>query len=149
MDLQDSDLMSHLEVNTLGLLRLFRATAQLLLSSKQPRFVYISSGLASLAGVECSSSLTAAYGVSKAAGNYLVKKIDAEYANVVALAIDPGYVLHLIRLVNHSITSARFVQTDVGNRGAQYNGLEQAPLTVAESVQGIANQVCEYTNCWI
>ncbi|KAF7595940.1 hypothetical protein BBP40_004086 [Aspergillus hancockii] len=120
----DSDLVSHLDVNTLGPLRLFRATLPLLQASSQPKFIYISSELASISGVEHSSSLTAAYGASKAAGNYLVKKIDAEYPNVIAFSVDPG-----------------FVQTDMGNRGAQCNGLKKAPMTVSESVEGIAVQV--------
>ncbi|ODM17051.1 hypothetical protein SI65_07450 [Aspergillus cristatus] len=124
VDMDDSDPMAHFEVNTLGLLRLFRATAPLLLSRKQNKFVYISSELASIAGVAQSSSLTAAYGVSKAAGNYLVKKIDAEHADLVAFPIDPG-----------------FVQTDMGNHGAQCNGLERAPMTITESVQGIVKQI--------
>ena len=44
-----------------------------------------------------------------------------------------------------SLTHARFVQTDMGNRGAQCNGLERAPMTITESVQGIVNQVCIIT----
>ncbi|EYE91882.1 putative toxin biosynthesis ketoreductase [Aspergillus ruber CBS 135680] len=108
VDVEDSDLMSHFEVNALGILRLFRATTPLLLLSKQAKFVYISSELA----------------ISKAAGNYLVKKIDAEHTDIVALSIDPG-----------------FVQTDMGNRGAQCNGLERAPMTIAESVQRIIDQI--------
>lgn len=91
-DMEDSDLIAHFEVNTLGLLRLFVATAEMLLLSRLPKFVYISSELASIAGAGQSYSLTAAYGVSKAAGNYLVKKIDAEHANIIAFPIDPGYV---------------------------------------------------------
>lgn len=93
--MKDSDLMSHFEVNTLGLLRLLRATAPFLLSSKQPKFVYISSELGSISGVAQSSPLTAAYGVSKGAGNYLVKKIDTEHADLVAFSTDPGYIYHV------------------------------------------------------
>lgn len=106
MDMDDSDLMAHFEVNTLGLLRLSRATAPLLLSRKQTKFVYISSELASIAGVAQLSSLTAAYGVSKAAGNYLVKKIDAEHADLVAFPIDPGY----FNRVNEGVVLANICQ---------------------------------------
>lgn len=74
--------MSHLEVNALGPLRLFRAAAPLLQSSKQPKFVYIYSELASIARLGHSSSLTTAYEMSKVAGKYLVKKVGAEHANL-------------------------------------------------------------------
>lgn len=148
MDIEDSDLMSHFEVNTLGSLRLFRATASLLLLSRQPKFVYISSELASIAGIEHSSSLTVTYGVSKAAGNYLVKKIDAELPDLVAFSINPGYVFLSIEDVQVlTWRMCRFVQTDMGNRDAQFNGPERAPMTIAESVQGIINQVCSST--WV
>ncbi|KAJ5817046.1 hypothetical protein N7447_009279 [Penicillium robsamsonii] len=123
-DMEDSDLMAHFEVNTLGLLRLFRATVPLLKVSQQPTFVYISTTLASIAGLGNSPSLTAAYGVSKVAGNYLIKKIHGEDDTLIAFSIDPG-----------------FVQTDMGNRGAQYGGLAEAPVTIAESVEGIIEQI--------
>lgn len=57
MDVEDSDLMSHFEVNALGILRLLRATTPLLLLSKQAKFVYISSELASIAIIGQLSSL--------------------------------------------------------------------------------------------
>ncbi|KAB8218034.1 hypothetical protein BDV33DRAFT_205815 [Aspergillus novoparasiticus] len=122
--MEDADLVSHFDVNTLGPLRLFRATLPLLQASSQPKFIYISSELASITGIEHSSSLTAAYGASKVASNYLVKKVHTEHLDVIALSIDPG-----------------FVQTDMGNRGAQCNGLEKAPMTISESVEGIVSQV--------
>lgn len=59
--MEELDLMAHFEVNSLGLLRLLSVMNSLLLSSKQPRFVYISSELVSIAGVTQSSSLTAEY----------------------------------------------------------------------------------------
>lgn len=40
------------------------------------------------------------------------------------------------------LTLIRLVQTDMGSRSAQSIGLEKAPLTVQESVQGIIKQVC-------
>lgn len=35
------------------------------------------------------------------------------------------------------------VQTDMGSRAAQANGLEKAPVTVQDTVQGIVSQVCK------
>ncbi|CAG8125465.1 unnamed protein product [Penicillium olsonii] len=122
--LEDSDVLSHFQVNTLGPLRLFRSLFHLLKAAKTPKFVYLSSELASLSRLNQSASLTSAYGVSKVAGNYLTKKIHEEEPEFIAFSIDPG-----------------FVQTDMGNRGAQFGGLAQAPMTVAESVNGIFDQV--------
>jgi norsolorinic acid ketoreductase len=34
------------------------------------------------------------------------------------------------------------VQTDMGSRAAQANGLEKAPVTVQDTVHGITSQVC-------
>ncbi|KAE8136876.1 hypothetical protein BDV38DRAFT_271735 [Aspergillus pseudotamarii] len=125
-DMTDADMLSHLEVNALGPLRLFRATAPLLQNASQPKFVYTSTLLASLDGIERLPSLATAYGMSKVAGNYLVRKIDAEHKNLIALCVDPG-----------------LVQTDMGSRNAQSIGLEKAPLAVQESVQGIIKQINE------
>lgn len=36
----------------------------------------------------------------------------------------------------------RMVQTDMGSRAAQANGLEKAPVTIQETVRGITYQVC-------
>jgi norsolorinic acid ketoreductase len=93
-EMTDSDVLSHFEVNALGPLRLFRAISPLLRKASVPKFAYISTALASIHMIEQVPSLTTAYGMSKVAGNYLVKKIDAENKEFIALLIDPGYVLY-------------------------------------------------------
>ncbi|KAH1648103.1 hypothetical protein KXX16_008935 [Aspergillus fumigatus] len=122
-EMTDLDVLSHFAVNTLGPLRLFTAMAPLLQRASTPKFVYISTLLASIHAIEQMPSLTAAYGMSKVAGNYLVKKIDAENKHSITLSIDPG-----------------LVQTDMGSRAAQLNGLEKAPVTVEDTVPGITRQ---------
>ncbi|KAH1328001.1 hypothetical protein KXW89_006013 [Aspergillus fumigatus] len=122
-EMTDLDVLSHFAVNTLGPLRLFTAMAPLLQRASTPKFVYISTLLASIHAIEQMPSLTAAYGMSKVAGNYLVKKIDAENKHLITLSIDPG-----------------LVQTDMGSRAAQLNGLEKAPVTVEDTVPGITRQ---------
>ena len=42
-----------------------------------------------------------------------------------------------------SFLRGRMVQTDMGSRAAQANGLEKAPVTVQDTVQGIVSQVCK------
>ncbi|EAU32672.1 predicted protein [Aspergillus terreus NIH2624] len=91
LEMTDSDVLSHFEVNTLGPLRLFKAVAPLLQKASTPKFVYISTLLASIHEIEnIPSFTTTAYGMSKVAGNYLVKKIDAENKHLIALSVDPG-----------------------------------------------------------
>ncbi|KAL4996870.1 hypothetical protein BDV10DRAFT_170938 [Aspergillus recurvatus] len=120
----DSDVLSHFEVNTLGPLRLFRAVALLLQKASTPKFAYISTLLASIHEIEQLPSMTAAYGMSKVAGNYLIKKIDAENEDLIALSIDPGWV-----------------QTDMGSRSAQAHGLAKAPVTIQDTIHGITSQI--------
>ncbi|KAL2816929.1 hypothetical protein BJX63DRAFT_130826 [Aspergillus granulosus] len=124
VEMTDLDVLSHFEVNTLGPLRLFRVVAPLLQKASVPKFAYVSTLLASIHEIENIPSLTGAYGMSKVAGNYLIKKIDAENEHLIALPIDPG-----------------MVQTDMGSRAAQANGLEKAPVTVQDTVQGITSQI--------
>ncbi|KAK1147563.1 hypothetical protein N8T08_000905 [Aspergillus melleus] len=130
VEMTDSDLQTHLNINTFGLMRLFQAVIPFLQSSQQqPRFVYVSTELASLAGLEQNkASLTNAYGMSKVAGNYFIRRAHFEHEDIITLAVDPG-----------------FVQTDMGNRGARAKGLEVATLTVEQSVNGIIQVIEQAT----
>ncbi|UKZ74459.1 hypothetical protein TrVFT333_002128 [Trichoderma virens FT-333] len=121
--ISEDEMLKHFEVNTLGLLRLFKATIPLLNAAEKPKLVYISTRVASISRLSTWSATTE-YGVSKIAGNFLVKMISIEHSNVVAFSIDPG-----------------FVQTDMGNRGAKAQGLEKAPVTVEDSTSGIIKQI--------
>lgn len=90
LDVDERDMYAHFEVNTMGPLRLFQAMAPLLQEAMAPKFVYISTQLASIGGIGQTPTLTVAYGISKAAGNYLVRKIHAENEHLIALSFDPG-----------------------------------------------------------
>ncbi|KAL2834030.1 hypothetical protein BJY01DRAFT_89228 [Aspergillus pseudoustus] len=120
----DADLVSHFEVNTLGLLRLFRALAPLLQKAATPKFVYISTLLGSIGAIGQYPSMTGPYGMSKVAGNFMVRKIHMENEHLTTLAVDPG-----------------LVQTDLGDRAARFYGLDKAPVTLEESVRGITTQI--------
>lgn len=61
-----------------------------------------------------------AYGLSKTAANYLVRKAGLENPKLITQAFNPGWV-----------------QTDMGNYGAQQNGIEKALMTLKESVSGL------------
>ena len=121
------DLREHFEVNTLGPLILFQATFPLLLASKHPagpKFVVMSSSGGSIAGMEQAPMPNSAYGMSKAALNYLVRKVHFENEGLVAFAVHPGWV-----------------QTEMGNAAAQGWGLEKAEISVEESVTGVMSVV--------
>ncbi|KAJ7644547.1 hypothetical protein FB45DRAFT_1116087 [Roridomyces roridus] len=119
-----SSFTEHWQVNTLGTVVLFQAAQDLLLASPTgaPIFAYISTDLGSIgAFVNFSGS---AYGASKAASNYLIKVLNAEHPSLIAMAISPGWVA-----------------TDMGTNAAAYHGLQQAPITLEDSVEGILQRV--------
>jgi norsolorinic acid ketoreductase len=59
-----------------------------------------------------------ALGISKAALNFLVRKIHFENDWLVAFPLHPG-----------------FVQTEMGNGAARVLGMEQAPMTLEDSIK--------------
>ncbi|KAJ7766527.1 hypothetical protein DFH07DRAFT_809301 [Mycena maculata] len=119
-----SEYREHWEVNTLGPVVLFQATHTLLLASPSgtPTFALISTGAASISAYYHMQA--GPYGSSKAAANFLVKALDAENPTLIALAIHPGWVA-----------------TDMGNVGAGFAGLPQAPVTTEDSVKGILSRI--------
>lgn len=80
-------------VNAVAPLLLFQATWPLLeRAAAPPKFVVISSVAGSLGKVAGYAPLCAAYGMSKAAVNFLVRRMGRENERLVALALHPGYV---------------------------------------------------------
>lgn len=110
---------SHIETNAYGPLLQFQAFAPLLKKSAAPKFAAIGSALGSIAGMENRPYPCAAYGVSKAILNFFVRKASFEGNSwgLTAFVLDPG-----------------FVQTDMGNKGAQTMGLEKAFTTIEDSL---------------
>ncbi|KAK4071026.1 uncharacterized protein Triagg1_6393 [Trichoderma aggressivum f. europaeum] len=87
--ISEDEMLKHFEVNTVGLLRLFKATIPLLGVSEESKLVYISTSVASISQLN-TWSITTEYGISKMAGNFLMKMISIEHSNVIALSISPG-----------------------------------------------------------
>jgi len=85
-----SDMLQLYQINTLGPLRLFQATISLLEASDSPKFVLISSSVGSIGLMDDDTSPALAYGCSKVAANFLIKKIHCEHLNLVSFAIHPG-----------------------------------------------------------
>ncbi|KAG4413000.1 hypothetical protein IFR04_013859 [Cadophora malorum] len=64
----------------------------LLLLSPSPKFLVITSSIGSITDMEKYPVPFFAYGISKAAANYLVRKVAFENPKVVAVAFNPGWV---------------------------------------------------------
>ena len=120
-----SVLEKHMSVNAYGPIAFFQAAYPLLLASANPKFIGVSSMLASIGKIEdLAIYKESAYGMSKAVLNYLVRRVHAEIEGIVAVALDPG-----------------FVQTDMGNSGAKRVGMEKAWYTVDESINHLVKEI--------
>ena len=78
------------QVNAFAPLLLFQATWPLLQKSKGPKFIGISTCLATIGKMEDWTWPTVAYGSSKAAMNYIVRKAHYENEGLVAFVVHPG-----------------------------------------------------------
>lgn len=86
-----AQIRTHLDVNTLGPVRLFQATLPLLQKSSSARFILNSSLMGTIGGIKDLPIKIAPYGASKAAANYFARKINYEHDDIATLAIHPGY----------------------------------------------------------
>lgn len=114
------DVQEHFLINTIGPLVLFQAVLPLMKESTQPKFVAISSAAGSIGSMGPGSVPNAAYGPSKAALNYLTRKMHFENNDLIAFPIDPGWV-----------------QTDMGNSAAIKFGVPEADISLEKSVEGL------------
>lgn len=81
----------HLAVNTVAPLALFQATWPLLQKSSKPIFVGISTGLATITDMgDWAAMQTVAYGSSKAALNYIIRRLHFEHERLIAFPLSPG-----------------------------------------------------------
>ncbi|MCJ1377335.1 hypothetical protein MMC17_000430 [Xylographa soralifera] len=119
-----SELRDHINVNTIGTLILFQATWPLLQFSQNPKFILVSTGIASMGYMEHVPMNVTAYGSSKAAANFIVLKIHYEHPELTVFPLHPGWV-----------------QTDMGNAGALANGLTEAPVALEDCIEGMVTQI--------
>ena len=78
------------DVNVYGLVYLFQAMQSLLEEASCPKLAYVSSRLGSIELSAKEPLWPGAYGMSKAAGNYIVSKIAAENQWLATYCLDPG-----------------------------------------------------------
>ncbi|KII87061.1 hypothetical protein PLICRDRAFT_42697 [Plicaturopsis crispa FD-325 SS-3] len=120
------ELREHFEVNVIGTITLFQALRPLLLASPHPKFVAISTVGGSIEAGAAFPFPIAAYGASKAAENWLARKIHFENESFVSFAMHPGSVL---------TDMARYAYDIVP-------GTKERPtISVAESVTGMLGVV--------
>ncbi len=86
------EMSDHFVINTIAPLLLFQATAPLLKASSTPKFVVLSSGAGSLSQVEDLPVENTAYGTSKAAVNFVARRIHYENPDLIAFPINPGWL---------------------------------------------------------
>ena len=84
------ELKALLNTNTIGPLVLFQAVLPLLQKSRAPKFVTVSSPMGSIGGMELRPYPMVGYGTSKAALNYITRKIHFTHDDVISFAADPG-----------------------------------------------------------
>ncbi|KAK9236450.1 putative aflatoxin biosynthesis ketoreductase nor-1 protein [Lipomyces kononenkoae] len=137
-----SEVRDHFEVNTISIVVLFQAVWPLLSASSQSRLVTLSTGIGSIAGMGDFPFPFLADGLSKSGVNYITRKISFEQPDLIAFPISPGYGSDLeIRLYHWLTIKCSWVQTDMGTAGAKANGMEDAPVSLKDSVSGILRQV--------
>ncbi|KAJ9626240.1 hypothetical protein H2203_003872 [Taxawa tesnikishii (nom. ined.)] len=86
-----AEFVDHWRVNTLGPVLLFQAAWPLLEKSAAPQFVVVSTGVASIGDMASLPPIPAsAYASSKAAVNWLTRKMHFEHERLVAFPISPG-----------------------------------------------------------
>ena len=144
LETRPEDMLPHYDVNCVGQLRLFQACYPLMKKSggegREGIFCFVTSGIGSIAAMEPMKCL--AYGCSKAALNFLARKIHFE-CDITSFALHPGQVDGMLSLKTSQVANVkhRWVQTDMGNFAAEAWGAEKAPMTVEESAEAVLNLV--------
>ncbi|KAI5888317.1 NAD(P)-binding protein [Schizophyllum commune H4-8] len=93
LEVPTEQMVRHFEINTNGPLVLFQVTYPLLRESQMPKFVTISSALGSIALAGQMALNVYAYGASKAAVNWVMRKLHHDFPDMVIFPISPGRVL--------------------------------------------------------
>lgn len=91
--MQLMDLEQHMMINTYAVLLLFQAFKPLLeqASSGQAKFVLIGAPISTITEMEkCARAPLSAYGLSKLAANYIMRKLHFENKWLTSFVIDPG-----------------------------------------------------------
>ncbi|KAM0332087.1 hypothetical protein ACHAQA_002357 [Verticillium albo-atrum] len=109
-------------VNTVGPLALFIATRPLLAKAENPKWVSISTLMATIGALEGLAAYPGlSYSTSKVALNFITKSIHVWHTNITALSVHPG-----------------LVGTDMGISGAKFHNFpEEAIVSIESSVKDV------------
>ncbi|KAL7919564.1 NAD(P)-binding protein [Trichoderma austrokoningii] len=114
---------SHIAINTVAPIALLQATKPLLRNAVNPKFVVVSSSMGSI--TDNLPQLFGAYGASKAAVNYLMRKVYIEEEWLTSMVICPGWT-----------------QTEMGDNAAKTVKFgEQAPVPLEVSITGVVEEI--------
>jgi norsolorinic acid ketoreductase len=124
VNVEPAALYEHFKVNTVGPLVLFQATYPLLKKRETRKFVTISSLVGAI--TDMLGEPETAYGTSKAALNFVTKRIHLEHSGegFIAFPIHPG-----------------IVNTDMGKAAAPVFGMEEFPIKPVDSARDILTVV--------
>jgi len=135
-DVQPEDLRTVLNVNVVGPLTLFQAFVPLLEKSPiTPKFLIVSSAIASMGFQRNLPYLATSYGASKAAVNFISLRIAIENPNIVSLALHPGLVV---------TEMAKSAQESLG-QDIESSVSEGTAITPQQSAEGILKLAHEST----
>lgn len=132
---------THFQVNATGPLILFQAVHELLTKAKEPKFIPIGTPVGSVTEMEEYPLPSTAYGTSKAALNFLTKKLSLEHEGMVIFPLAPGWVR---TEMGKGAAGMLFpTQVLVINTDHQIDsvGMEDAPVSIEDSVAGLCKVV--------
>jgi norsolorinic acid ketoreductase len=85
-------MLDHFRINTVAPLLLFQATLPLLRAAARPVFITVSSDAGSLSRMADLQAANTAYGASKAAANFVTRRIHFENPWLIAFPVQPGWL---------------------------------------------------------
>ncbi|KAJ9139150.1 Short-chain dehydrogenase/reductase SDR [Pleurostoma richardsiae] len=129
----------HFAVNAIGPMKLFQATAGLLKASKggNPIFVAISTLIGSIGGMEALAGFpntTSPYGASKAALNWIVRRLHFEEPWLTSFVFHPG-------LVETDMAAAATAGTDINIKDLGAISVETSVASMLKTVYGASRAI--------
>ncbi|KAL1664720.1 hypothetical protein GGF50DRAFT_54207 [Schizophyllum commune] len=129
LEVPAEEMVKHFDVNVNGPLVLFQTIHSLLKESKDAKFVTISTGLGSIERGAAVSARVYAYGASKAALNWVTRKLHRDFPDLTVFPISPGVV------DTHGVLASGVVP-DFDEIVKEF-----PPITPQESAQGVVGQI--------
>ncbi|PGH27922.1 hypothetical protein AJ80_00472 [Polytolypa hystricis UAMH7299] len=124
-----AEMTEHFSVNSLGALLLFQAVVPLLRQAEEtPKFVTMSSAVGSIGDMEATPVPHLAYGASKAALNFITRKMHFEHPEIIIFPVDPGWV-----------------QTELGDNAAVTFGFGEADITIKDCLDSLVKTIDKAT----